>query len=43
MRLQGNTYEYLAVYVDDLAIAMNNPNEFTDTLEKMHEFKLKVT
>jgi hypothetical protein len=42
MRKNGTTYEYIAVYVDDLAIAMKNPKEFTDVLEK-HKFKLKGT
>jgi hypothetical protein len=32
-----------AVYVNDLAIAMKDTKEFTDTLEKKHKFKLKGT
>jgi hypothetical protein len=36
MRKNGNIYEYIAVYVDDLAIAMKNPKEFTDILENKH-------
>jgi Reverse transcriptase (RNA-dependent DNA polymerase) len=43
MRRKGNTYKYVAVYVDDIAIAMKDPKEFTDTLEKNHKFKLKGT
>ena len=43
MRRKGNLYEYVAVYVDDLAIAMKNPKEFTDVLEQKHKFKLKGT
>jgi Reverse transcriptase (RNA-dependent DNA polymerase) len=43
MRKKGSTYEYIAVYVDDLAIAMKNPKELTDILEKRHKFKLKGT
>ena len=43
MRRKDNVYEYIAVYVDDLAIAMKDPKEFTDTLEKKHKFKLKGT
>jgi Reverse transcriptase (RNA-dependent DNA polymerase) len=43
MRRKGNTYEYVAVYDDDLAIAMKDPKEFTDTLEKKHKFQLKGT
>jgi Reverse transcriptase (RNA-dependent DNA polymerase) len=38
---KGNLYECVAVYVDDLAIAMKDPKEFTDLLEKKHKFKLK--
>jgi glutamate mutase epsilon subunit len=41
MRKKGNLYEYIAVYVDDLAIAMKDPKELTDILEKQHKFKLK--
>jgi hypothetical protein len=36
-------YKYDAVYVDDLAIAMKNPKEFFDILEKKHKFKTKGT
>ena len=43
MRKNGETYEYVAVYVDDLAIAMKNPQELIDVLEKKHHFKLKGT
>jgi Reverse transcriptase (RNA-dependent DNA polymerase) len=43
MRKNGNLYEYIAVYVDDQAIAMKDPKELTDILEKQHEFKLKGT
>jgi Reverse transcriptase (RNA-dependent DNA polymerase) len=31
------------VYVDDLAIAMKDPKELIDILEKQHKFKLKGT
>ena len=41
MRRKDNLYEYVAVYVDDLAIAMNNPKEFIDVLEQKHKFKTK--
>jgi hypothetical protein len=40
---KNRVYEYLAVYVDDLAIAMADPQEFADVLEKKHKFKLKGT
>jgi Reverse transcriptase (RNA-dependent DNA polymerase) len=43
MRNKNNQYEYIAVYVDDLAIAMKNLKEFMDVLEKKHKFKLKGT
>ena len=36
-------YEYVAVYVDDLAIAMKNPESFTKQLEDVYKFKLKGT
>jgi hypothetical protein len=36
-------YDYVAVYVDDLAIAMKNPKEFVDILEKKHKLKSKGT
>jgi hypothetical protein len=32
MRKKDSQYEYIAVYVDDLAIAMKTPKEFTDVL-----------
>jgi hypothetical protein len=41
MRKKNNQYEYIAVHVDDLAIAMKNPQEFTDVLVNKHKFKLK--
>jgi Reverse transcriptase (RNA-dependent DNA polymerase) len=43
MRKKNNQYEYIAVYVDDLAITMKNPKEFTVVLENKHKFKLKGT
>jgi Reverse transcriptase (RNA-dependent DNA polymerase) len=42
-RKKGYIYEYIALYMDDLAIAMKNPTEFTDILENKHKFKLKGT
>ena len=35
----GNHYEYIAVYVDDLAICMKDPKSFCHTLE---EYNLKL-
>jgi hypothetical protein len=43
MRPNGNRYEYVGVYVDDLAIAMENPETFTKILEQRYNFKLKGT
>jgi hypothetical protein len=43
MRKNGELYEYVAVYVDDLAIAMKDPKTFTDTLTNKYKFKLKGT
>ena len=43
MRKQGDHYEYIAVYVDDLLIASRNPQEIIDWLEKKNLFKLKGT
>ena len=36
-------YEYVAVYVDDLAIAMKNCDQFISTLKDKYNFKLKGT
>ena len=41
MREKDSLYEYIAVYVDDLAIAARNPEEITNTLMEKHDFKLK--
>ena len=43
MRPCGNAYEYIGVYVDDLAIVARAPQEITDILQKKHGFKLKGT
>jgi Reverse transcriptase (RNA-dependent DNA polymerase) len=44
MRAMGDHYEYIAVYVDDLAIASRKPQAIIDALEgKPHNFKLKGT
>ena len=34
-------YEYKAVYVDDLAICMKDPQAFCDTLKEVYKLKLK--
>ena len=43
MRDMGDHYEYIAVYVDDLALASKNPQAIVDVLTKKHNFKLKGT
>ena len=37
----GSHYEYIAVYVDDLAIWMKDPNSFCDRLKEKYKLKLK--
>jgi hypothetical protein len=41
MRANGECYEYIAVYVDDLAVAMKDPKTFMDQLRNDYGFKLK--
>ena len=41
MRRNGDLYEYIAVYVDDLAIAARYPELIFKTLMEVHGFKLK--
>jgi hypothetical protein len=36
MRLNGNLYEYVATYVDDLCLGMLDPKSFTGTLQKKY-------
>ena len=43
MRETKGHYEYVAVYVDDLAIAMQDPTEFINVLQGKYKFKLKGT
>ena len=43
LRKNGNIYEYIAVYVGDLAIAMKDPAAFTEVLKMKHKFKMKGT
>jgi hypothetical protein len=43
MRKKNNQYKNIAVYVDDLAIAMKHPKEFMDDLGNKHKLKLKGT
>ena len=37
----GSHYEYIAVYVDDLATCMKDPKSFCDTLKEKYKLKLK--
>ena len=39
----GNVWEYVAVYVDDLAFCMKQPQEFIDLLTNKYHYKLKGT
>jgi hypothetical protein len=43
MRRVDNHYEYVAVYVDDLAIASKHPADIIRALTEEHKFKLKGT
>ena len=36
-----NHYEYIAVYVDDIAICMKDPQAFCNTLKENYKCKLK--
>ena len=39
----GKSYEYIGVYVDDLAMAMKDPKTFANVLIEKYKFKLKGT
>ena len=39
----GNRYEHIAVYVDDLAIAMVDPAAFIEVLKSKYKFQMKGT
>ena len=43
MRRNGNLYEYIAVYVDDLAIATKDPQAICKILTDNYNYKLKGT
>jgi hypothetical protein len=43
MRRVNNHYEYIATYVDNLAISSKDPKAITDTLMNKYNFKLKGT
>ena len=37
----GQAYEFIAVYVDDLCVASKNPGKIFQTLKNKYNFKLK--
>ena len=41
IRRNGDIYEYIAVYVDDLAIAAKCPSQITEELVEKYKYKLK--
>ena len=41
MQCNRDTYEYVAVYVDDLLCVMKDPSSFLDCLIQVHKYKLK--
>ena len=43
MRPNGDVYEFIDVYVDDLAIYVLRPKEFTHFLINISKFRLKGT
>ena len=43
MRKTDGLWEYVAVYVDNLAFALDDPQKFVNTLQEKHNFKLKGT
>ena len=43
MKHNGNIYEYIGIYVDDIAAAAKDPKAITDLLQGKYQFKLKGT
>ena len=43
MQRNGDVYEYIATYVDDLAICTKDPQSIVDLLTKKYKYKLKGT
>ena len=41
MRQNNQQYEYIAIYVDDLAFAMKDPHAFIGILREKYKFKIK--
>jgi hypothetical protein len=42
-RLNNGIFDYVAVFVDDLLIAAQDPSSITNSLTDQHQFKLKGT
>ena len=40
--MNGEIYEYVAVYVDDLAFALKDPQTFVDAHKSKHSYKIKM-
>jgi hypothetical protein len=43
MKLNGDLYEYVATYANDLCLGMLDPKSFTNTLQNKSYFKLMAT
>jgi hypothetical protein len=43
MHQNGNVYEYIGIYIDDLAMVLHEPQEFVEMLTNKYGFKLKGT
>ena len=43
MQLFGNHYKYVAVYIDNLTFAVDDPKAFVTNFQDKHNFKLKET
>ena len=43
MRQSNGLWEYIAVYVDDLAFVVREPNTMINLLEEKYKYKLKGT
>jgi hypothetical protein len=41
MRENSGVYEYIAVYVDDIAVAAHDPEHIMCQLKETHKYKLK--
>ena len=41
MYRNGEQYECIAIYVDDIAFALHNPQSFIDTVKSKYNFKIK--